>query len=114
MTPTEVAAAGPFVVGAFDASLCKPSGLLITEPLDGGPKIYHDTYRCRHCQRHWVHVKNKARQRGYCVRCCGPVCGNRDCADQCIPAEARLENVEAGRPELTPPRVLVAFPETLP
>lgn len=109
MTPSE-----PVSVGTFDASLCRPSGLLIEEPLDGGPKIYRDTYRCRHCQRHWVHTKEKARKRGFCWRCCGPVCGKDDCAGECIPYEARMENVEAGRPELTPPRTSVAFPDSPP
>lgn len=106
MTPTE---AGK-TVGGFDASLHKPSGILITEPIDGGPKEYHDTYRCRHCTRHWVHTKATARNRGSCWRCGGPVCGKADCTNQCIPYEVRLENVEAGRPEMTPPKIIVSVP----
>ena len=97
MTPTERP-----TFGTFDKTLCKPSGLLIEEPLDGGPKIYRETYRCRHCSRHWVHTPEKARSRGFCIRCAGPVCGKADCANECLPYEARLENVEAGRPEMTP------------
>lgn len=108
MTPTEVSP-----IGTFDASLCKPSGFLIETPLDGGPAIWRDTYRCRHCQRHWVHDKKTAhlRQRGFCTRCAGPVCGKDDCAGLCLPFEARLENLEAGRPEMTPLPARIVVPQ---
>jgi hypothetical protein len=99
------------LIGVFDASLCKPSGLLITEFHDGGAKVYHDTYRCRHCTRHWIHTKETAQRRGFCSRCAGPVCGNDDCAGLCLPYEARLENVEAGRPELTPLPARIVVPD---
>lgn len=71
------------------------------------------TTQCCHCGAHFEHPrfgtseadKRSRKGRGYCHKCNGYVCG-RGC-EQCIPEEARLENLEAGRPELTMPRIIV-------
>lgn len=65
------------------------------------------TYSCCHCQATWIYQKGSGRLRGWCQRCNGYVCGPT-CVE-CVPIERRLDNIEAGRPELTPlpARVLV-------
>lgn len=78
----------------------RTSGYLVTTPLDGGPVIYEETVQCVHCQAHKVYrpaTFNK--DFAYCMSCSGPVCNTPECALKCVPAEAWLENVEAGRPE---------------
>lgn len=58
------------------------------------------TLQCCHCQHTWVLAKGSGRTRGFCQNCMGYTCGPA-CVD-CIPVEVRIENLEAGRPELTP------------
>ena len=67
-----------------------------------------DTLSCCHCGCHWEVRAGSGVQRGFCQQCMGYVCGGPDCHD-CLPKEARLANLEAGRPLLTPlaPKVLV-------
>ena len=100
----------PGILGV--ASLPKPSGHLITTPLDGGPVTVLDTFKCVHCQRHWVHTKATAKMRRHCPNCDGWTCGHGDCL-QCVHWEQRLENLEAGRPELHKP-VRVSFADLVP
>lgn len=66
------------------------------------------TRQCCHCQATWVHAPGSGRLRGYCQNCNGFVCGP-GCA-ACVPLERRLENLEAGRPELTPAAPSVYVP----
>ena len=72
----------------------KPHGTLITTPWDG-PEVHQDTIQCVHCYRHWVYKPGSGKTRGFCTRCNGFVCGPK-CAE-CVPKEAKLENIEAGR-----------------
>lgn len=63
------------------------------------------TVQCVHCNAH-VHVApGRTKGMGYCRNCMGWVCSGA--CQACVPWEARLENLEAGRPELTPPKLLV-------
>jgi hypothetical protein len=68
-----------------------------------------ETLSCVHCQATWIVQKGSGKMRGFCQRCMGYVCGPA-CAD-CVPAERRWENSEAGRPELTPPPAMILVPE---
>lgn len=68
-----------------------------------------ETLSCVHCQHTWIVQKGSGKMRGFCQRCMGYVCGPA-CAD-CIPAERRWENSEAGRPELTPPPAMILVPD---
>lgn len=77
------------------AKLKSPAGYVsITDP-EGG-LIEADTLQCCHCGRHWRVQPGSGKQRGWCMRCNGPVCGP-GCAE-CVPQEQRLENLEQGRP----------------
>lgn len=67
-----------------------------------------DTLSCVHCQGTWVVKKGSGKMRGWCERCCGYVCGPPCSA--CVPAERRWENLEAGRPELTPMPAMILVP----
>jgi hypothetical protein len=55
------------------------------------------TLQCRHCQAHFLNVKIPGQERGWCMRCNGPVCPRKEC-DVCTPFEAWLESVEKGIP----------------
>src|SRR4051812_5890735 len=65
-----------------------------------GEQLRADTKQCCHCGRHWIVLKGSGILRGYCQGCDHSTCGAAEC-DPCIPQEARLENIEAGKPELT-------------
>lgn len=67
------------------------------------------TLQCCHCQYTWTLVKGSGRERGWCGRCMGYTCGNPVCGE-CVPAERRAENVEAGRPVLTPCPAMILVP----
>lgn len=69
------------------------------------------TLSCCHCQSAWIVQKGSGKLRGYCQNCMGFVCGPA-CAE-CIPIERRIENLEAGRPELTPAPVRIFVPRGL-
>ena len=58
-------------------SVRRPSGHLITTPIDGGREVHRDTLSC-------------------CTRCNGPVCGE-ECAKKCVPLEQMIGNFEKGR-----------------
>lgn len=68
------------------------------------------TLSCVHCQFTWVLVKGSGRKRGFCTKCMGYTCGKRECETACVPAERRIENLEAGRSELTPTPPLIVVP----
>lgn len=67
-----------------------------------------DTLSCCHCGRHWEVRVGSGAERGFCTRCMGYVCGPT--CYECVPKERRLENVEAGRPLLTPTPATVCVP----
>jgi hypothetical protein len=54
------------------------------------------TLQCVHCGGQWIPQPGSGRIRGFCTRCCGPVCGP-GCA-KCVPTEQYLENIEQGKP----------------
>lgn len=76
----------------------RSSGVVITTPHDGGPATVQDTVQCVHCQRHQVYVPKSGTRWGWCLACHGVHCATEACS-VCVPAEQRLENVEAGRDE---------------
>lgn len=90
-------------------SLIKPAGFS-TEIGPYGEITVRPIHSCCHCQKTWEEVKGSGRLRGYCSRCHGYVCGHPDCM-VCINWEAKLENVEAGRPRLTPRPEQVTVPD---
>lgn len=74
----------------------REDGLVITERDDG--KITETpTMQCRHCGKHWTVVPGSGRERGWCMKCAGPVCGAKTCMDTCLPFEKRLDLYEAGK-----------------
>lgn len=88
----------------------RTSGHVITEFHDGRPAVIEDTVQCVHCQRHRVYrARTASRDWAWCTLCSGPVCNRPECALKCVPAEAWLENVEAGRPE-DARRIIVSNP----
>ncbi len=70
------------------------------------------TLTCTHCQSAWVLCKGSGKMRGFCTKCMGYTCGAKACLE-CVPAERRLENAEAGRPELTPAPVKILMPDEI-
>lgn len=68
-----------------------------------------ETLSCVHCQHSWVVQPGSGYVRGFCPNCMGYHCGAPACR-VCVPIERRLENVEAGRPELTPAPPLIVVP----
>jgi len=64
------------------------------------------TLQCCHCGAHWEHRPGSGVVRGYCARCNGPVCG--PCCKECVPYMQRIENVEAGRPAMTPKPTMIS------
>lgn len=67
-----------------------------------------ETLSCVHCQETWLIQRGSGKMRGFCQKCNGFVCGLK-CAD-CVPVERRWENLEAGRPELTPMPAMILVP----
>lgn len=81
-------------------SLRKPSGHVeISGPF--GELRRGDTLKCTHCQFSWIVSSGSGKVRGFCSNCAGYTCGKPECGP-CVHFERRLENLEAGRPELTP------------
>jgi hypothetical protein len=64
---------------------------------DGGSQhgwtVLGETLQCVHCGGHWIMEPGSGRERGFCARCMGPVCGMRNCWE-CIPEEQMLTNIE--------------------
>lgn len=64
------------------------------------------TVQCCHCGSHTqIDVRGRPKG-GWCRNCQGFICG--PACLRCVPLEARLENLEAGRPELTPPKIIIS------
>lgn len=70
-----------------------------------------DTLSCCHCRAHWEVRLGSGRVRGYCAKCNAYTCGRAAC-DECIPYEQRLDNCDAGLPELTPRAAQILVPQT--
>lgn len=66
--------------------------------------------QCVHCGMHWLVVPGSGIRRGWCMNCNGPECGKDECF-HCVHWHQRLENIEAGRPELFKPIQIVVPPE---
>jgi hypothetical protein len=86
----------------------RASGTAYTTGL-GGELHEGQTLSCCHCQGTWMIEKGSGKVRGFCTRCMGYHCGGPTCWE-CVPVERRIENVEAGRPELTPVPASVVVP----
>lgn len=89
-------------------STLKPDGFVETTGLYG-ELTRGETVCCVHCRHHWIVEPGSGKRRGWCMPCGGYTCGRVEC-DACVPYEQRLENIEAGLPELTPRAALVASP----
>lgn len=72
------------------------AGLVTINDADKGV-IETATRQCVHCGAHWVHIVGSKIVRGWCGPCGGFVCSAK-CLKKCVPIEAQLDNVEAGRP----------------
>lgn len=66
------------------------------------------TISCVHCQLSWMLVKGSGRVRGFCTNCMGYVCG--PACMECIPAERKIENLEAGLDLNTPAPIKIFVP----
>lgn len=91
-----------------EATSRKASGTFYATGL-WGELVEGQTLSCVHCQHTWELKRGSGKLRGYCQNCAGYVCGP-GCLE-CVPVERRVENVEAGRPELTPAPVKVLVPD---
>ena len=74
-----------------------------------GELVDADALQCCHCGAQWEVVAGSDRERGFCRKCMGYVCGHPVCMTTCVPYEQRLDNVERGLHPLTPslPQVVV-------
>ena len=86
-------------------------GVLIEQPLDGGPPVCRATFTCCHCCGVWVERKGSGIRRGFCLRCCARTCGAPAC-DACIPVERQLECMETGVP-LSEAPVTIIVPRSI-
>ena len=67
--------------------------IIITDP-ERPYDSERDTVMCAHCQKHWIPEPGSGRERGWCLRCNGPTCGQQVCNEHCIPWEKRIEVME--------------------
>lgn len=67
--------------------------ILITDR-ESGAEAGSSTLMCRHCQFHMRIVPGSGRQRGWCARCDGPLCGKQACLERCEPFERAIERME--------------------
>ena len=63
---------------------------------DHGTESYK-TIQCKHCGVHWQYVRGSGKQRGYCTKCNGFLCGVKECVEECVPFEAQLELYEGNK-----------------
>jgi len=56
--------------------------------------------QCLHCGSHYQVIPGSGKQRGYCLKCKGFLCGKEDCLKDCVPYEARIE-IEEGNKKTT-------------
>lgn len=69
----------------------KKSGYLLVTSPDGTREA--DTAQCVHCQKIWVIKKGSGIERGWCMNCCGPTCGDKNCCN-CVPFIKKIEDIE--------------------
>lgn len=85
----------------------KPAGYVLTSDPDSGQQRQEiPAYQCVHCGFTWTPQPGSGIERGWCMKCNGPICG-RGCADSCVPKEQQLLNIEAGLPANTPGKIVV-------
>ncbi len=53
-----------------------------------------ESLKCVHCGLHFVVRPGSGRERGFCLNCMGPLCGAKECMDNCVPWERRMEEME--------------------
>jgi len=76
------------------ATANKPAGVIITAT-SSGRVIEADTLQCCHCGMHWMVVRGSGRLRGWCSKCNGPLCCEKElCTVMCYPLEKRLDDAE--------------------
>jgi hypothetical protein len=74
----------------------KEAGLITYfDPGSDKPLAEVKTACCKHCGGHFPFGPGHTKNRGWCFRCNGPVCGP-GCAE-CVPMEAMLEIAEGTR-----------------
>jgi hypothetical protein len=76
-------------------TVARPHGTIIISDPDAPHEIQRDVLMCVHCQEMWVVSPGSGRQRGYCLKCNGPICGPK-CAECQGPLEKRIEMYERG------------------
>ncbi len=54
-----------------------------------------DTMMCMHCQYHWRVIQGSGKERGWCTKCDGALCGQAKCFVRCEHYEKMIERVEA-------------------
>lgn len=75
------------------ATVVRPNGHT-TETHEMGKVIECDTLQCVHCGMHWQHKPGSGKVRGYCTRCCGPICGPK--CQECYPQEEQYADMCKG------------------
>lgn len=73
----------------------KPNGTFIFTDDLGNTSEYHSA-QCKHCGVHWQVIPGSGRQRGWCTKCVGVLCGSKRCME-CVPQEAQLEIMEGNK-----------------
>lgn len=76
-------------------SVLRPHGVIIITDPALNREIHMDAMSCVHCQELWVVVPGSGKTRGFCLKCMGPICGEK-CAECTGPWEKRMERIEAG------------------
>lgn len=74
-----------------------------------GELTYGETLQCVHCQYTRILTKGSGKVWGFCTNCMGYHCDKPDC-QECLHFMRRVENIEAGRPELTPAPAMILVP----
>ena len=76
------------------ATANRPAGAIITaEP--SGRTIEADTLQCAHCGMHWQVQPGSGKRRGWCTKCNGPLCHEKElCMVMCYPFEKRQDDME--------------------
>lgn len=67
----------------------------ISDPGSDKPYAVVKTVQCCHCGAHFPFGPGYTKDRGFCFKCNGPICGAR-CLE-CVPMEAQLEIMEGTR-----------------
>ena len=73
----------------------RPAGYVHRE-YDDGRVFEFDLLQCIHCQYTWRVERGSGRERGWCTRCGGVVCGAGPCMTACVHFERRLDLAARG------------------